>query len=169
MTLSKLLFSLLFLMALNTLNAQGWERIFGTPRKDIPTSLTASPDGGYLLGGYTLEPTGIKHDILLYKTDVDGQLQWSKTIGKSGFSEQAYGLTTNPDGTYLMLGIRYHDSENIDGRAWIVKLNAVGDTLWSRSFFANLCADVAFDAKPLRNGSGYIITGKVCTDRKSVV
>jgi hypothetical protein len=142
---------------------QGWERLIGTPRKDVATAIATATDGGYLSIGYTVETTGDKNDILLYKTDAEGQIQWSKTYGTAGITELGYGVLSNADGSYLVLGTRYTDTANLDGQAWVFKINAQGVVIWSRTFFANLCTDIAFDAKALKNKSGYIITGKVCT------
>ena len=125
-TMTKRLFTLLLFIFITfcTASAQGWERLYGSTRTDNPTGITATSDGGFLLCGFSIEATTTKQDISLIKTDADGQLQWSKTIGKAGITEQAYGLVKNPDGTFLVLGIRYMDAQNMDGQAWIIKMTA---------------------------------------------
>jgi uncharacterized repeat protein (TIGR01451 family) len=159
----KLILLIVCIFQLTLSYGQGWERLMGTPRTDVATAIASATDGGYLSVGYKLEATGNKNDILIYKTDAEGQPQWSKTFGTAGITELGYGILANPDGSFLVMGTRYTDTANLDGQAWVFKINSRGDILWSRSFFSNLCTDIAFDAKRLKNGSGYIITGKVCT------
>jgi uncharacterized repeat protein (TIGR01451 family) len=146
-----------------TLAAQSaWERTFGTSRTDEPKALTQTIDGGFLLIGYTTEATTAKHDILLVKTDAEGRQQWTKTIGKPNIFERAYAGISNPDGTYLIAGVRYTDTLQTDAQAWIAKLSPRGDTLWTRSFLPNFCADAFYDVQRLRDGTGYILTGTAC-------
>ncbi len=155
----------LFPLTPNTLSAQSaWERTFGTTRSDEPKALTQTIDGGFLLIGYTTEATTAKHDILLVKTDAEGRQQWTKTIGKPNIFERAYAGVSNPDGTHLIAGVRYTDSLQTDAQAWMLKLSARGDTLWTRSFLPNYCFDGFYDIQRLKDGTGYILTGTACIE-----
>ncbi len=145
------------------LSAQtSWERLFGTSRTDDAKAMTRAIDGGFLLIGYTTEVSTVKHDAFLVKTDAEGRQQWTKTIGKPNIYERAYGGVTNPDGTYMLIGVRYTDSMETDGQAWMIKLSARGDTLWTRSFLPNFCTDAFYDIQRLKDGTGYIMTGSAC-------
>jgi uncharacterized repeat protein (TIGR01451 family) len=158
-----LIILLLSILPLSIATAQGWERLYGTTRTDNPTGLTATNDGGYLLCGFTIEATTPKHDILLIKTDADGQQQWTRTIGKRNVYERAYSVIQNPDGTYIIVGVSVRDSTDTDGRIFIAKLTSRGDTLWTKMPSPpNFCNDVAYDVRRLRDGSGYIVGGVAC-------
>ena len=113
----------LWLTAINSFHAQGWERLYGTPKSDEVQKVIRTLDGGFLMCGYTTEPTSAKFDILLVKTDADGRQQWSKIIGRKGVTEQAYTALQNPDGTYLIGGVKNGDSTNVSaseiGRAHV--------------------------------------------------
>jgi uncharacterized repeat protein (TIGR01451 family) len=158
----KLTFIILYLFALVSLKAQGWERIYGTSRTEEPQKVISTLDGGFLLSGYTLESNGVKYDMLLVKTDAEGRTQWQRTYGKANQNERIYTAFANPDGTYFVAGTRNADTTNTDGLAYLLKINALGDTLWSRSYFPNYCTETFWDMKPLRNGSGFIFTGSSC-------
>jgi Secretion system C-terminal sorting domain len=158
----KLTFIILCLFALVSVKAQGWERIYGTSRTDEPQKVISTLDGGFLLSGYTLESNGDKFDALLIKTDAEGRTQWQRTYGKPNQTERIYTAFANTDGTYFVAGTRNTDTTNGDGLAYLLKINALGDTLWSRSYFPNYCTETFWDIKPLRNGSGFILAGSSC-------
>jgi uncharacterized repeat protein (TIGR01451 family) len=158
----KLTFIILYLFTLVSLKAQGWERIYGTSQTEEPQKVISTLDGGFLLSGYTLESNGVKYDMLLVKTDAEGRTQWQRTYGKANQNERVYTAFANPDGTYFVAGIRNADTTNTDGLAYLLKINALGDTLWSRSYFPNYCTETFWDMKPLRNGSGFIFAGSSC-------
>jgi uncharacterized repeat protein (TIGR01451 family) len=167
MSKQRLNFWLLSIVLLATsllpLSAQSsWERLFGTAREDESKAITRAIDGGFLLIGYTTEATSAKHDVFLVKTDAEGRQQWTKTIGKPNIYERAYCGVSNPDGTFIIGGVRYTDAVESDALAWMVKLNSRGDTIWSRSFLPNFCTDAFYDIQRLKDGTGYILTGSAC-------
>jgi hypothetical protein len=158
-----LLSIVLLTTSLLPLSAQSsWERLFGTSRADQAKAMTRANDGGFLLIGYTDEPATGKHDVYLVKTDADGRQQWTKTFGKPNIYERAYGGVTNPDGSYIVVGVRYTDTAQSDAQAWMIKISPRGDTLWSRSYLPNFCTDVFYDVQRLKDGTGYILTGTAC-------
>jgi uncharacterized repeat protein (TIGR01451 family) len=158
----KLIFIIYYLFALVSLKAQGWERIYGTSRTDDPQKVISTQDGGFLLIGHTAESSGNKNDALLIKTDAEGRTQWQRTYGKVNQDERIYTAFANPDGTYFVAGTRNADTSKNDGLAYLLKINALGDTLWTRSYFPNFCTETFWDVKPLRNGSGFIFAGSTC-------
>jgi uncharacterized repeat protein (TIGR01451 family) len=147
----------------NLLTAQGWERFYGTPKADKPTGIVATSDGGAVLVGYTIEAQTAKQDVYLVKTDIDGRQEWAKRLGRQNINERGNAVVQNPDGTYLVVGTAYTDSVDTDGRVFIAKLNARGDSLWTRMLLANnYCTDAAYSVIRLRDGSGYMVAGTVC-------
>jgi uncharacterized repeat protein (TIGR01451 family) len=161
--MKKLILNILCLLILVSAQAQGWERIYGTPRTDEPQKVISALDGGFLLSGYTFESNGVNFDALLIKTDAEGRTQWQRTYGKPNQNERIYTTIANPDGTYLVAGTRIEANSGY-GFAYILKINALGDTLWSRSYYPNYCTETFWDIKPLRNGSGFVLAGSICED-----
>ena len=158
----KLLIRTLCFLSLMSARAQGWERVYGTARTDEPQKVISTLDGGFLQCGYTLEPNGRKQDMLVVKTDAEGKLQWQRTYGRANFDERLYTALANPDGSYFVAGVRNADTTGTDGLAYLLKINALGDTLWSRSYFPNFCTETFWDIKPLRDASGFILIGTSC-------
>ena len=160
--MKKLISIVVCLLFFVSARAQGWEKLYGTPRTDEPQKIVSTLDGGFLLSGYALESNDDKFDALLIKTDAEGRTQWQRTYGKANQNERMYTAVANPDGTYLVAGTRNADTTNGDGLAYLLKINALGDTLWSRSYFPNYCTETFWDIKPLRNGSGFVLAGSTC-------
>lgn len=74
----------LFLIALSTnpLKAQGWQKTFdlGAQRQQ-GISMTESPDGNYVLAGFTRDPvTPDNSQVFVLATNTDGELLWQKLI-----------------------------------------------------------------------------------------
>jgi fimbrial isopeptide formation D2 family protein len=152
----------IYLLPVLTAHAQTWERLYGTPQTDDPKRLIQTRDGGYLLVGYATEMTGTKTDIRVIKTDAEGNTQWQRNYGRTNINERAYAAAQNSDGTYVIGGVRETPPEGIDGLAYLLKINALGDTIWTQSFFPNFCNDVIYNIQRLKNGSGYLLAGTRC-------
>lgn len=66
-------------------------------------AISNTNDGGFIIGGETLEDTAGEEDILLIKTDALGNIQWTKVIGNSN-EERATYIQQAADGGYLIFG-----------------------------------------------------------------
>ena len=98
-----------------------WDKTFGGTEDDELTLAQLTPDGGYILVGYTKSfGTGGK-DIWLVKTDAEGNKVWDKTLGAPG-DDHGSSVWPTADGGYIVLG--YTDSSGAGGNDfWILKLS----------------------------------------------
>jgi len=80
-----------------------WYQTYGGAGLDIGYSLIKTLDGSYALAGITNSYGDGDDDIFLVKTDINGNLKWSKTYG-SFDSEGAYSLIQLPEGGYALAG-----------------------------------------------------------------
>jgi hypothetical protein len=131
------------------LDAQGtkqWDRTIGGDANDALLSVQQTPDGGYLLGGYSsssasgdkTKASRGKWDYWLVKLDSQGAKQWDQTVGGNR-ADSFSSLQQTADGGYLLGG--YSDSD-ISGEKtqashgsydyWLVKLNEQGVKQWDR-------------------------------------
>jgi hypothetical protein len=78
-------------------NAQ-WNKTYGGTGAEEARALVQTTDGGYALTGYSNSFTG-NNDFYLVKTDVNGNVEWSKTNGLG----DAYALVQTSDGGYAAL------------------------------------------------------------------
>jgi hypothetical protein len=87
-------------------------------------------DGGYIKGVSTTFPNGIFHtNVLIIKTDAQGNKQWSRIFGGNGH-EFLSSVWQVSDGGY-MLGIR---TLSFSGGFWLIKLDPLGNIQWDRIF-----------------------------------
>lgn len=131
------------------LDAQGnkqWDRDFGSTGGDRFSTVRATADGGYILGGDAAggvvgnksEPSRGDYDSWLLKLDATGTKQWDRTLG--GGNLEWMGLQTlaqTPDGGYLVAAISFSGPSGDRTAArrgsedyWAVKLDATGTKQW---------------------------------------
>jgi hypothetical protein len=109
-------------------------------RKILINSIKKTADNCIILAGGTNPATDAVRDAFLVKTDANGNLIWSKTYdgsmdhkgSMSGASAQS--VLPTPDGGVVVLGITTVNLSMNLSDVWLFKVNANGDTLWSRSF-----------------------------------
>jgi hypothetical protein len=142
------------------LDAQGrkqWDRSLGGDGDDVLTCAKPTPDGGYILGGWSdsnvsgdkTQPhygnnSGYNHDYWVVKLNAQGAVQWERTLGGDAI-EQLYALELTADGGYLVGG---RSTSNVSGDKtqpnrgntsgyswdyWLVKLSATGTTEWDHT------------------------------------
>jgi len=113
-------------------------------------------DSGYIIAGFTQpdETTGAT-DILIIKTDADGNKIWDKTFGGNGY-EEAYSVQQTNDGGYVLAGDT--DSYGIGyGEGLIIKTDADGNKIWDKTFGGN-ASDAIYAVQQASDG-GYILAG----------
>lgn len=158
-------------------DAQGnlsWVKSFGESLWDEGAGIIRLQDGNFLISGSTISFGQGDFDILLLKTDTAGTILWGRTYG-SPETDASYTARENLDGSIVLSGYtasmgyghnfrtarrdqsdsgdRGDDSTNIV----LMKVNAIGDTLWTRTF-GDGAQDEAFHFSNLSNG-GYLIPG----------
>ncbi|MFT5822239.1 MAG: hypothetical protein ACI8ZM_003495 [Crocinitomix sp.] len=79
-----------------------WSKSYGSDSFDGFNSIIDAIGGGYIMIGYT-QSFGNLTDVLLIKTDDEGNLEWSKAYGGNGF-EYGEGLLKTEDMGYLLVG-----------------------------------------------------------------
>jgi uncharacterized delta-60 repeat protein len=145
----------LFLVKTNAIGDQLWSRTFGGDDQDGCKSVRQTPDGGYILGGLTRSFGAGGYDFWLMKTDEEGGSLWSHTFGGSG-DDVCYSMEQTSDDGYVLAG--YTDSFGAGSYDfWLVKTNAGGDSLWSRTFGGS-GDDECFTVQQTSD-DGYILAG----------
>ncbi len=129
-----------------------WEKTYGGTGQDYGSSITATTDGGYMLGatissttGYVnCELTGLNDicDASLIKIDSLGEIEWQQCYGGSDYDALIHIKQTTEGGYVFMATTRSTDGDvsgfhgpGGDGNKsdlWIVKLNAQGIIEWQR-------------------------------------
>lgn len=133
-----------------------WTRTYGGSNGENSYSVQQTPDGGYILSGYTMSYGAGGADAWLVKTDENGDTLWTRTYGASDRHEMDARVRLTSDGGYI-IGGRTEIIDSADKDFYLVRTDANGDTLWTGSYGGN-GAEFCFSAQQTYDG-GYIALG----------
>jgi len=112
---------------------------FGGASHDIVMAVSATPDGGFAVAGWTASYGAGSFDAYLVKTDASCDLVWEKWYGGAS-SDQARNFMVTPDGGFVLAGsTSSYGAGSSD--CYIVRIDSAGDTLWTRTA-GGLYADI---------------------------
>lgn len=112
-----------------------WNRSFSRGDSNIASSAQQTTDGGYIVSGYT-GPNTSSYKAWLVKTDSNGNEQWNKTFGISGY-DVAYYVQQSSDGGYILAGKKRSRADRMseeDFDAWLIKTDANGSEMRNKTF-----------------------------------
>ena len=134
-----------------------WNNTFGGAYQDTCYAVRQTLDDGYILIGETRLIEGGYHDLLLVKTDGNGNEQWIKTFGGGG-GDYGCAVEQTSEGGYLLLGNTLSYGP-VNMNVWLIKTDASGNELWNKTLsFGEHTSDEAFSMQHTAD-NGYIILG----------
>ena len=141
-------------------NASGdtlWTRTYGGENSDFGKSVQQTSDGGYIIAGYT--GAYPNYDVYLLKTDGAGDTLWTRTYGGT---EEDCGNSVQQtlDGGYVITG--YTGSLDSGFDVYLIKTDASGDTLWTRTYGGSNF-DYGYFIQQTSDG-GYVVCGSFAYD-----
>jgi hypothetical protein len=126
-----------------------WGKTYGGTRIDHPVGMLRTPDGGFLLFGYTYSfngdvncnhhPNGVTSDFWLVRTDSLGELLWSRCYGGTHQEWASQIIYDHKEDCYVMVGT----TGSVDGDVshnngmydiWVVKIDQSGGIIWEHAF-----------------------------------
>ncbi len=131
-----------------------WTRTYGGRDDDEGWSVQQTSDGGYVIAGHTYYPLYRATDIYVVKTDSAGETLWTRTHDRS-YLDQAYSVQQASDGGYVIAGYTYFYPPHHD--VYLLKMDASGDTLWTRTYGGS-DYDEGWSIQKTSDG-GYVIAG----------
>lgn len=153
-----------------------WDNTIGGSGKDELMSIKQTNDNGYIILGMsrsdissdkTENSRGID-DYWIVKTDVNGVIQWDKTIGGSTY-DFPYDILVLDDGSYIVGGtsasnISGDKTENSNGNNdfWVLKLNSSGSIVWQNTIGGSNTDTL--NSMDLTNDGGIILAGNSDSD-----
>ncbi len=148
MKLSALL-SIIFLVLSLGSAQQKWVKVIDITGTDMALSVKPTNDGGYVVTGWT---NYYPNNAILIKLNASGDILWIKQYGAN---THGFSVTQTSDGGYLIVG-DYNFSGG-SGDLYILKTNASGDTVWSRTVDAGY-GECGLSGQQTSDG-GYIAAG----------
>ncbi len=132
-----------------------WSKTLGGDEPDYGRDVQQTSDNGYIISGYT-HSFGVEgRDVWLTKTDVAGDIIWTKTFGGSD-TDAGFATQQTSDGGYIITGdTRSYGAGGRD--IWLIRTDALGDTIWTKTI-GGISTDRAYSVQQTSDG-GYIITG----------
>lgn len=117
-----------------------WAKTYGGSNDDLCFSMVEAGDGGYVLSGWS-QSFSSHETIFLIKIDSSGNLVWSKNYDE-GVSARAYYISKSiSDNGFIVSG---SSGPYAGSLPYILKLDANGDSLWTRIIDTNsvLCCAI---------------------------
>ncbi|QQR88055.1 MAG: T9SS type A sorting domain-containing protein [Flavobacteriales bacterium] len=143
----------LYLLRFDALGDTMWSRTIATPGPDEARGLAIADDGGFIIAGGNGYPA---RDLLIVRTDDQGQEQWRQVHGDAQYDEMATDIHALPGGE-LALGGRKEDPNTGDIGMYLARTDATGTIQWERSFPRGAMSE-ALALDPTSDG-GFVLFG----------
>ncbi len=126
-------------------------KYFGTGNNDGAQSVAQSMDGGFIVTG------GTNGDILLLKTSLSGDEEWSRMFDINGSLDKGYSVQQTMDGGYIVTGTtRPTGSDEHD--VLLIKTDSQGIEEWTRTFGQSDYGEGGYSVEQNSDG-GFIVAG----------
>ncbi len=157
----------LWLLRIEELGSVAWQKSIGGEDNEDAHAIIRAQDGGLIIAGTTFSASGdIKSnrgngDLLLVKTDLEGNLLWTKTYGGSE-PDGANAIFRTKDRNYIVLGTTQSKDGMIQQNrgsyeGWVMKLNPKGDIIWQNTL-GGKTQDMLYGGCETAGGD-YIVSG----------
>jgi uncharacterized repeat protein (TIGR01451 family) len=134
-----------FIVSYDTAGNKIWDSLFGGSGIDRAYSVHPTPDGGFIMAGYTTSNDGYvtgNHspgiaDAWVVKMGENGNFQWQHCYGGSG-ADTAWAIVPAADGGYFVAGGSTSSNGDLTGNnglsdGWVFKINSTGTIEWRRN------------------------------------
>jgi hypothetical protein len=142
-----------WLLKTDSLGDTLWTQTYGKEYYDEGWSVRSTLDGGYIITG----ELGLMDGSYLWiiRTDSLGNVIWKKEYEQGGDSH-GMSVELTSDSCFVVTGYTYNPGGSSTD-IWLLKINALGDTIWTRMYGGNN-TDRGFSVRETIDG-GIIIAG----------
>jgi hypothetical protein len=134
-----------------------WSKTFKEEHDATGRSVQQTTDGGYIIAGTIWGLSGKGSDVLLIKTNPDGNKLWAATFGGS-HGDNGYSVQQTLDGGYVVAGNTWPFGKIGSSSVYLIKTDGNGGKVWAKTFGGQRFA-YGYSVCQTADG-GYIIAGK---------
>jgi len=109
-----------------------WSRTYNGSGTDEANSVKQTSDGGYIVVGHSNAFGAGGKDILLIRTDLNGDTLWTKAYGGAG-NEEGNDVWETADGGFIITGSTYSWGAGASD-IYLLKVDAIGNLDWSQAY-----------------------------------
>jgi hypothetical protein len=131
-----------------------WAKTYEVRDFEYAYSVQQTSDGGYIVAGLTTHFRG-NLDILLIRTDANGNIIWAKTYEGTDY-EYVNSVQQTSDGGYIVAGLTGSFGAG-EGDIFLIKTDANGNIIWAKTY-GGPDDDSAYSVQQTSDG-GYIVAG----------
>ncbi len=145
-----------YLVRTNSLGDTLWTRTYGGGAADVAASVQRTYDGGYIVGGHTSSFGAGSSDAYLLRVTALGDTLWTRTYGGSS-ADFGLSVVQTSDSGYALGGYTLSYGAGF-ADMYLVRTNAAGDTLWTRTYggaYNDYCRSVG-----RTSDGGFILAGE---------
>ena len=140
-----------WLVKINASGTAEWTRSYGGTDHDRSNSVIQASDGGFVMAGLTNSFGAGSQDCWLVKTGINGETEWTRTLGGKG-GDIAYSIIQTADEGFAIVG------ETND--FWLVKMDFNGAVQWNQTYGGESSSEIAFSLVQTADG-GYALAGEI--------
>ena len=148
-----------YVLRIDSLGDTLWTRTYGGTGEDYAFSARQTADSGFIICGTTYSYGAGQSDIYLVKTNAAGDTQWTRTFGGAE-AEHGHSVIQTADSGYVVCGITRSFGAG-DADIWLIRTDAGGDTLWTRTFGGDT-ADLGHSVAQTAD-HGFILCGQTAS------
>jgi hypothetical protein len=134
-----------FLIKTDSLGDTLWAKTYGGANDDYAESLEITSDGGYIIIGKTDSYGAGANDIYLIKTNVNGDILWTKTYGGL-YDDVGNSVKQTDDGGYIITGSTESFGSGIYD-IYLIKTDSSGNSGCNQSNTATVVGHAPFNIK----------------------
>lgn len=122
-----------------------WHKSLGGSGDDRAHGIIRTPDGGFVVVGYSKSNDGDvsgRHGALnvadgwIVKLDGTGNIEWQRSVGGTG-RDELKSVVIAPDGSYMCMGITFSNDGDVSGNhgngdIWLVNISRQGNINWQK-------------------------------------
>ena len=131
-----------------------WRKNYGFNDESLGRSILQTDDNGFIVLATGETPTSDLGQIFLFKTDNNGNIEWSKMFNKTEYEYVgATSIDITNDGGYIIGG--HIETDYLEYSGWIIKTDEYGNIQWEKQLDEYSC-EVVWSIEQTKD-NGYII------------